>query len=305
MGLLYLFEQIRVPGLNEFMLLITQLGDETAFLVTALILFWCVVKRKGYYVMTVGFVGTIVNQMLKLVCRVPRPWVKDPGFTILEQAREGATGYSFPSGHATSAVGTFGSVAKTTKTAWVKWGCIAVAVLVPISRMYVGVHTFWDVLVGGGTSLILIFALEKPMLQGTEKTMQRLIGGVLALAVIYLAYVELWPFPADVDTVNLQHGVKNAYTLLGCMLGIAVAYPLERKWIHFETDAVWWVQILKAVLGLAVVLAVKTGLKAPLEALFAGHYASRAVRYFLIVVVAAVLWPMTFRWFVKLGGKQK
>ena len=64
-------------------------------------------------------------------------------------------------------------------------------------------------------------------------------------------------------------------------------------------------QILKAVLGLAVVLAVKTGLKAPLEALFAGHYASRAVRYFLIVVVAAVLWPMTFRWFVKLGGKQK
>ena len=49
--------------------------------------------------MTVGFFGTLVNQFLKLVCRVPRPWVRDPNFTIVEAARADATGYSFPSGH--------------------------------------------------------------------------------------------------------------------------------------------------------------------------------------------------------------
>ena len=110
MGFLYLLEKIRLPGLNEFMLGITHLGDETAFLVVALILIWCVDKFTGYYVLSVGFLGTIANQFMKLWFRIPRPWVLDEHFTILEQAREGASGYSFPSGHTQSAVGTFGAI---------------------------------------------------------------------------------------------------------------------------------------------------------------------------------------------------
>ena len=42
MGFLYFLEQLRFPLLNELMLLITQLGEETAFLVAALIVLWCV-----------------------------------------------------------------------------------------------------------------------------------------------------------------------------------------------------------------------------------------------------------------------
>ena len=83
MQLLYWFEGIRMPGLNEFMLAITTLGEETAFLALALIFFWCVDKRKGYYLMAVGFIGTMVNQFLKLWFRIPRPWVLDPEFNIL------------------------------------------------------------------------------------------------------------------------------------------------------------------------------------------------------------------------------
>ena len=92
MEFLYLLEKIRIPGLNELLLTVTRLGEETAFLVAALIVFWCVDKRKGYFVMTVGFIGTMANQFLKLACRVPRPWVLDENFTILEQAREAASG---------------------------------------------------------------------------------------------------------------------------------------------------------------------------------------------------------------------
>ena len=114
MSFLYMLEKIRIPVLNELMLAVTTLGEETAFLVIALIIFWCVDKKKGYYVMAVGFAGTIINQILKLACRVPRPWVLDPNFTILEQAREAAAGYSFPSGHTQTAVGTFGSIAAFT-----------------------------------------------------------------------------------------------------------------------------------------------------------------------------------------------
>ena len=146
MAFLYLLEDLRVPVLNEFMSAITYLGDEIAFLVVALILMWCVDKRTGYYVMSVGFLGTIANQFMKLWFRIPRPWVLDPEFTILEQAREGASGYSFPSGHTQSSVGTFGSIAYTTKHRWIRILSLLAVVLVPFSRMYLGVHTPWMLL---------------------------------------------------------------------------------------------------------------------------------------------------------------
>jgi hypothetical protein len=79
---------------------------------------------------------------------------------------------------------------------------------------------------------------------------------------------------------------------------------LDSKWLNFQTDAIWWAQILKAVLGLGVVLLVKEGMRAPLEWMFGGHMASRAVRYFLVVVTAGTLWPLSFRWFAKLGKKE-
>ena len=120
MDVLYFLERFRMPILNEFMLLITQLGEETAFLVAALIVFWCVDKKKGYFLMSVGFLGVMLNSTLKLLCRIPRPWVLDENFTILEEAREAAAGYSFPSGHSQTAVGTFGSLACISKKKWLK-----------------------------------------------------------------------------------------------------------------------------------------------------------------------------------------
>jgi len=304
MGFLYMLEKIRMPGLDEFMLLITKLGEETAFLVAALIVFWCVDKRKGYFVMTVGFIGTMANQFLKLACRVPRPWVLDENFTILEQAREAAAGYSFPSGHSQSAVGTFGSIAATTQKRWIRWACIAVCILVPLSRMYIGVHTPADVLVGAGMAVIMVLLLRKPVVEKGMPAMKVLIPTMILMAVGLLLYTELWPFPADMDAHNLESGTKNAYTMIGCLTGVAVVYVAERRFVDFTTEAVWWAQLLKIVLGLGVVLLVKEGLRAPLEWIFGDPLPARAVRYFLIVLVAGFVWPMSFHWFSKLGRKK-
>lgn len=305
MQLLYLLEKIRLPGLNELMLALTTLGEETAFLVIAIVLFWCVDKRRGYYVMSVGFIGTIVNQFMKLLFRIPRPWVLDENFTILEQAREGASGYSFPSGHTQNAVGTFGGIAYTAKQKWVKIVCIALAVLIPFSRMYVGVHTPYDVLTAAVIALALVFALKPVFYKNEGKHIPKLLVGMFLLSAAYLCFVELYPFPADMDAYNLESGMKNAYTLFGCVAALLIVYFVDEKWLHFSTEAAWWAQILKVVLGVAVVLLVKEGTKAPLEAVFGGHMAARAVRYFLTVLVVGLVWPLTFRWFGKLGKKEK
>lgn len=301
MEFLYFLEDIRMPVLNEFMLAITKLGEETAFLALAIIFFWCVDKKRGYLIMSVGFIGTMANQFMKLWFRVPRPWVLDENFTILEQAREAATGYSFPSGHTTGAVGTFGSIAVSAKHRWTRVLSVTLAVLVGLSRMYIGVHTPQDVIVGALTSVILIVLLKNVCLK--DKGMPVLLAAMVAMAVGLLAFAEGYPFPENIDAHNLESGVKNAYTMLGSLTGVALVYFVEKKYINFTEKAVWWAQILKAVLGLAAVLLVKEGLRAPLDMLFGGHMIARAVRYFLIVLVAGVVWPLTFRYFSNLGKK--
>lgn len=302
MEFLRLLEEIRAGWLNGIMLAITHLGSEIIFLAVALIFFWCVDKTRGYYLMSVGFVGTILNQFLKLFCRIPRPWVQDPQFTIVEQARAGADGYSFPSGHTQSAVGTYGSIAYTSRNRWVQVLCIAIAALVAFSRMYLGVHTPMDVGVSVVIGVVLIFALRPLFYKENGKYIPWMLGFMTVLAVGFLLYVECNPFPGDMDGENLASGMKNAYTLLGALLGMIVVYIVDEKWLHFPIKAVWWAQLLKLVLGIALVLGVKTLLTQPMTSLF-GYYWGRLVRYFLTVVTAGCLWPLTFPWFSSLGNK--
>ena len=303
MEFLYLLEKIRVPRLNELMLAVTELGGEMPFLIIALVVFWCVDKRRGYYVLSVGFLGTLTNQFMKLWFRVPRPWVLDPNFTILEQAREAAAGYSFPSGHTQNAVGTFGALAITAKTRWIKVLSVALAVLVPFSRMYVGVHTPADVLVAAAMAVAFLMLLRPFIFRKDEGNVLRLFTVLTLLSAAFLCFVEFWNFPADIDPHNLQSGIKNAYTLIGSLVGLVIVYFVDNKYIRFETSAIWWVQILKVALGFLAVLAVKSGLKTPIEMICGGHMIARAIRYFLIVIMAGIIWPLTFKWLSKLGRK--
>jgi len=302
MDFLYMLESIRVPILNEFMLLITNLGDEITFLVIALVLFWCVDKRSGYFLLSVGFIGTLANQFMKLLFRIPRPWVIDENFTILEEAREAASGYSFPSGHTQSSVGTFGAIASITNRKSVRFAAVAVAILVPFSRMYIGVHTPLDVLVAAFMAIGLIYLLKPIVFESSGRFLPVLLFTMAALAIAFLIYVECNSFPVDIDQHNLASGIKNAYTLLGAVLGLMVVYYVDKKYINFSTSAVWWAQILKVFCGLLLVLAVKSGLKSPINFVF-GTSVGTAVRYFLIVIVAGAVWPLSFRWFSNLGKK--
>lgn len=295
MKVLYALESIRVPWLDTVMAAITHLGEETVFMVAALFVFWCVSKRHGYYLLAIGFAGTVLNQFLKLLFRIPRPWVLDSDFTIVESARAQATGYSFPSGHSQNAIGTFGGIARFTRRKWVRVAAIVVAVLVPLSRMYLGVHTPLDVGVAAVIAVALVFALY-PLMERSDSrhgVMGAVLAVMLALAVGYLLFVSLYPFPADVDAANLASGVENAWKLLGATVGMLVGWWLDVRFIHFDTRAVWYVQLIKLVGGLALLLGIRAALKAPLAAAL-GAGVGGAVRYGVMVLFAAAVWPMVF-----------
>ncbi|MED9855662.1 MAG: phosphatase PAP2 family protein [Oscillospiraceae bacterium] len=305
MELLYALESIRTPFLDKLMGLVTNLGGEAVFIVAAIVVFWCLSKSCGYYMMTVGFAGTIINQFLKLWFRIPRPWVKDPNFTIVESARAEATGYSFPSGHTQNAFAVFGAPARFFKNTALRIVFILLIALTAFSRMYVGVHTPLDVGVSLIVGTILVFVIY-PFFRDMDKSPKKvyiIFSIFIVLAAAFVAFVELYDFPADIDAENYASGLKNAYMILFCAIGLMLTFFIDTKYVHFPTQALWWAQIIKVVVGLAILLALKSVLKAPLLALFGGHSIAHGVRYFIVILFAGIVWPMTFKFFAKLGKK--
>ncbi len=309
MALLYWLESIRTPFLDTLMQIFTYLGDEILFIVIALAVFWCVDKREGYYLLFVGFFGTILNQFLKLLCRIPRPWVRDPEFTAVEAAKPAATGYSFPSGHTQNVTGTLGGIARWHKNTALRIVCVALLLLTAFSRMYLGVHTPLDVGVSLGIAVVLVFVFYPIVRRAADSKhgMYLLIGVMLAVSLAFVLYANLTQFPVEGEEAleNIREGRKNSFSLFGALLGFLAAYPIERRYIRFEEKAVWWVQILKTVLGLVGLLVVKEGLKLVFSAVGFTWLGTNALRYFAVVFFAAAVWPLAFPALRRLSKKER
>lgn len=307
MEFLYLLEGIRNPVLDAVMSVITYLGDEIAFLALALAVFWCVSKKRGYYLLSVGFCGVIINQVLKLCFRIPRPWVLDPNFKPIESAVPAATGYSFPSGHTQNVTCTFGGIARFSKTLWIRIVSVAVIVLVAFSRMYLGVHTPLDVCVSLLIGALLVFVLY-PLFEYAnrhENAYYWIFGSFFVIALGFLAFALIFPKCVTLDPEHSYSTLKNACTILGATAGMLVAYPIDRHFVKFEEKAPIAGQIVKLIVGVALVLAIKEGCKALFTiGVEQEHFLLRALRYFLVVVFAGCIYPMTFKWFARIGKKK-
>lgn len=316
MELLKALESIRFPALNRLMQAITSCGEELVFMAVALILFWCVDKWKGYYVLAVGFVGTLFSQFLKLLCRVPRPWVRDPSFTVVDSAQRGATGYSFPSGHAQNAACTFGAIARASKRRALRVALVVLILLIGFSRLYLGAHDLADVGVGLLIGLVLVFALH-PLLRRARESPAVMYGFLAVLTLLALgnlAFLLLHAFPDEVRVVdpltgisNYDEALKNGCTLLGCLAGLIVAYTVDLRKLHFSEAAPLPGQICKVVFGMAGLVGLRYGLsalfKSGLLPAFQGQHGWNALRYFLMVVFAGAVWPMTFPFWARVGRR--
>ncbi len=118
-----------------------------------------------------------------------------------------------------------------------------------------------------------------------------LLAALCVIAAGYVAYVSLHTFPADIDAANLASGTENAWKLLGATVGMLLGSCLERRFVHFETKAPFWVQCVKLVGGLALLVGIRAGLKGPFLALFGHAGLAGAARYLVMVVFAAAVWP--------------
>lgn len=323
MEFLRLLEGIRQPFLDSLFYAVTNFGGEIAFMVIAIVVFWCVSKKTGYYILMAGFFGTLLSQFLKLFFRIPRPWVvaQTEGYNYttafenklgVEEAHKylDAGGYSFPSGHTQNAVGTFGGLAVGVKKTWVKIVCILLALVVPFSRMYLGVHTPLDVGVAAACAVVILLVFYPLVMKSDEhpKRMYWLFGILLVCSAAYICYVNFSLSPAEFPDAealgNYNEGVKNGWSLTGALLGLLVSYIYDIKKLHFEEKAPFWGQVCKVVLGLACVMAIRLGLSWLFGKLFPDQTFWNLPRYFLMVIMAGCIWPKTFPFWQKVGAKK-
>ena len=326
---------MRVDFLTKIFNLVTYLGDEKLFVVIALIVLWCFSKRGGLYMLTVGFAASSIGQTLKALLRIARPWnLGDEPFTqadpiaksgypkeggliskVMNKLGDAADGWSFPSGHTLISVGTYGSMAAWFRNRWVRLAGILLALLIPFTRLYLGVHTPIDIIGGMLLALALVFIL-KPVFasDGNRKIRTVLIGNVvLTVLLLILAYLARPAELAGEDVGNYASGIKNLWQLIGATLAVWLAFEADEGWLHYDTRALWWAQLLKIAGGCILVLGLQLGIQKVLG------YSSKDLTLdnmtkmgfiacfanFIAMGAGTILWPITFKWFSKLGYKGK
>ena len=290
LNVLEFFAGLRSPVPTAVMSVITYLGQEMLPVFFLCFIFWCVDKKIGY---TLGFSyisAGILLQAIKITCRVERPWIRWKGFSPVESAVPGATGYSFPSGHTQSAVTLYGTVAFSTKKLWLKILMWTTAVLVAVSRVYLGVHTPTDVIAAFLLTAFLTYLssrLAGVLYDGRKYDVAVLIAvGLFSLAVLIYAIVS-------VEFLSLPYKLgADCFKASGAGVAFAVGYFVERRHIDFDTRCRnVGIQALKLIIGVAVAIALK---EIP-KHMFPGNMISDTLRYFAAVVWALILYPMIIK----------
>ena len=280
----------RTPFLDFLFSWITRLGEETILIVVFCIVFWCVNKRSGYVVGISFFFSALLVQGMKIIFRVPRPWMTDPNILVLG-AETAATGYAFPSGHTQNAAAWLGALAITTKKRVLQIVFIILALLVGFSRLYLGVHFLSDVLVSLVISGIVVILVHKMLpkefvSKKKELVLPAIITGFATVVIAIIAYLYL-------TETTVAGQLRDAAIAAGAALGFAVGMYVERVYIQFSVKSKTLVhQVVKFVLGIIGALACLEGFRI----LGSGLIATGA-RYFLVVIWILIVYPLIIKKF--------
>lgn len=245
LGVVQWIQMFRSPLLDQFFLTINFLGDEEFYLLFFPLIFWCFHKAVGYRLAFLFLFSAWANAFLKNVFAAPRPYDVDPKL----YAPIKTTGYGIPSGHTQGTLVTWGNLATQLKTRL--WWTLAVVIplFVGIGRMYLGDHFPQDVLAGAliGIVLVAVYAVCEPRVSAWLNARASLALQLALAAIVPIALAIVF--------------LGTAAVPLGALFGFGIGLVLEEKYVRFSPRGVWWKQVLKFALGIAIALGLRFALK--------------------------------------------
>lgn len=277
---------------DVFFLLCTRLGEEIFFFLVFSVIYWCFSKESAlklglFYVISAG-----ANFVMKSLVNRPRPYVADN--TILN--KKPAFGTSFPSGHSQNyaLLASTASLDMHHNRIGSKRFRISIyivfligAILVPISRMYLGQHYLTDtiagLIIGFAVTLVceMIYIYLKKKIDKT--TTKFLLLGTIIVAVVAMIIAAI----LSISSVS----VYKYLIIATCLIG---GYLIEDTWIKYEPDKNVKMACFKASIGLIVFLAIYFSIKALVQGAW-GTYLVCGVGALVSTVVLPLLFKNIFR----------
>jgi len=304
-----------IQGIGAWLLPIMQFFSFTAtekfFMLAMPILYWCVDSAIGMRVGIVIIMSSSMVDIFKMACRFPRPYWLFPKVQAFAQE----TSFGLPSGHSQKAIALWGTMAVSFKKTWLWILSIFLIIMVALSRLYLGVHFLSDVLTGLLVSilfLVIYMKLETPVVRWAKKQSLWTIAivslivtliPILVVAVIRNANAG-WQIPtgwlvSNIDPFNME----GILTLNGTLFGMLIGYAWLCRAGGFTTTGTPLQMILRYLLGVAGILAIRYGLKFIFpETADLFSYTLRFIRYGMIGIWLTALAPFLF---IKLKLSQK
>ena len=282
---LKLLEGIRNDFLNTLFEMITILGEETLIILLVAIIYYAFSKKEAKRLFFIVVTSTGVNTIAKNIVKRPRPFANGE-ITAIRQ--ETATGYSFPSGH-TQNIATLGTYfSERIRKIWFIVVSSIVILLVAFSRMYLGVHYPSDVIVGLilGVAVTIGFGILYD--KAKNKNLLMLIM-LLALVPFFIIFM----FEKDENALSLA---ANFYKMFGMFSGLLVGTIFEENLVKYDIAGPIWKKILRVVIVIGLVFAVKEGFKLIYKG--AGVEVTLimdSIRYFLMLFVGLGVCPLLFK----------
>lgn len=275
---------IRFPLLDELFKIITELGDQLAFIAIALTIYWFFNKRIAFKLVFVFISSAIVNEVLKAIIMRPRPYVVDPDTNVGTSTH----GYAFPSGHAqnTGVITTVLNQNFGKKNPWLRWVLLAFLILVPFSRVYLGQHYPSDVIVGlllgitiaYGISILVDKMGEKEHIYGMYAIIPLLLG-VLILSLLGQPYEE----------------VKNIFVALGGLTGFFLGYFIDKKYIQYHEYPKGIKILYRLMIGALIVMIFYLGLSILFDMIAVDNQYLDYIRYMFVGFGGSALSMLTFK----------
>ena len=263
-------QSIANPFLDGLFQFITMFGEEAILIPLIAVIYWAFNKKMGEYIAYASLTSVLVNGAIKDIFKAKRP-IGEPGIRSLKV--ETATGYSFPSGHTQGTASFWSAIAIYLKNNYMYVISALIIVLVAISRLYLGVHYPKDVLFGAIFGILTSFIAYKLFNKVNNK-----------IALYFITFIIFIPALLYAHSADF---IKGMGTFLGFALGIYV----EKKYVNFSVEGKSINKILRVVIGLAILILLKVGLKAVFPNKLVFHF----LRYFIIVFFGIGLYPAIFK----------
>lgn len=253
LDILLFFQSIANPFLDVLMNIASMAGEIIIPLFIILLVYWCIDKEKGYAVTVSMLTALVTTQIVKAIVRYPRPFMVYPDL-IGGGRLETATGYSFPSGHSTGASSFYGSLAVLFRSRILRVIAIILIVMVPVSRMYLGVHWPMDVLAGTIIGLVSAFMLA-PMFLSMQESRKSFLAFTAIYGIICSAVSIITAILLDMGIIEaLAFSDLSSNTAIAA--GVLIGGNLEKRYVDFTSDGCRGKKIARYLAGAVSAMAV-------------------------------------------------